>query len=416
MGYRDVLRLVNFRRLWLGQAVSQLGDSFYYVIFMFMVQKITGSAAMVGLVGACETLPYLLFCLYGGVVADRLDRKRLMLWSDAVSALILLAFGYVVYCDHGRPSVLALCGVPMLLSLARVFFLPAKNAAIPALVPPESLAAANSLSSATQYLMPMAGLGVSATVLAALYDRSPTVFFASAILLDAVSFLVSAACLLRLPAIEPDRDKAEEAHPMTDLREGLAYVRSRHALALQIGLNALFSLCVSPFFVVYVAANAQWFGGRPGSLAWFEFAFAAGMVVGAVFVGRWQVRRVGQGFIWGLGSVGLFVVLMGFSPHFWMFLAWNLACGLTIPFAEIPVATWRALTVPDRYRGRVNSLQSMVQSGSQPIGMSLGGILVQRLGLAAAFCLMGGGMLAACLAGLFDREFRSLTLPTEAAA
>ncbi len=411
MQYRDVLRLPTFRRLWLGQAVSQLGDSFYFVIFMFMVQKITGSAAMVGFVGAAETLPYLLLSLYGGVLADRLDRRRIMLSSDLVSGGVLLAFGLLVFATSGTPPIWTLFVVPLLLSVARVFFMPAKNAAIPAVVPPESLTLANSLSSATQNFMPMIALSLSATVLAVLYDRSRGTFFGLAVMLDALSFFVSAGFLFRLPSIIPDRDKATELHPWTDLKEGIQYVRGRHTLSLQISLNAIFALCVSPFFVVYVAANEQWFGGHPNTLAWFEFSFCAGLVLSSILVGRLKIRHVGQGFIWGLGFVGVFVIAMGVSTHFWIFLFWNFACGVSIPFADIPIATWRAMTVPDRYQGRVNSLQFMVQSGSQPIGMSLGGMLEQRLGLSMVFYLMGIGMLLACLAGLFDREFRSLKLP-----
>jgi DHA3 family macrolide efflux protein-like MFS transporter len=409
--YRDVLRLQTFRRLWLGQAISQLGDSFYFVIFMFMVGKITGSAAMVGFVGAAETLPYLVLSLYGGVVADRIDRRRIMLASDLVSAGVLLAFVAVVFAYHGKPPLATLFVLPFALSTARVFFMPAKSAAIPALVPAENLNAANSLSAATQSAMPMIGLSVSATILAVLYSHSPAVFFGSAVFIDALSFIVSAVFIVGLPPIVPDREHSAAAKPWVDLREGVQYVRSRRTLALQIGLGAIFSLCVSPFFVVYVAANEKWFGGRPNTLAWFEFSFTLGLALSSILVGRLQIRHVGHGFIWGLGAVGLFVFAMGFSKSFWLFLSWNFACGISIPFADIPTTTWRAMTVPDRFRGRVNSLQSMVQIGTAPLGMSLGGFFEQRLGLTSAFCLMGSGMLLACLAGLLDREFRTLTLP-----
>ncbi len=414
MQYRDVLRLPNFRRLWLGQAISQLGDSFYFLIFMFMVKKITGSDAMVGFVGAVETLPYLLLSLYGGVVADRLDRKKIMLASDLVSGGVLLVFGGIVFATGGKPPVALLLIVPLMLSCVRVFFMPAKSAAIPALVPADSLSTANSFSSATRNAVPLVGLSLSATVMAVLYERSPSQFFGDAVLLDSVSFLVSAAFLAKLPSLLPARDRSVQVHPWADLKEGIRYVASRHTLTLQICLNAVFSLSVSPFFVVYVAANDKWFGGKPSSLAWFEFAFCVSMVLSSFLVGKLKIRHVGHGFIWGLGSVGLFVILMGFTKQFWPFLLLQFACGVGIPFAEIPVGTWRSLTVPDRYRGRVESLQSMVQGGTQPIGMALGGMIEQRVGLVTAFYFMGSGMLLACLAGLFDREFRLLTLPKAA--
>src|ERR1700678_2005521 len=112
MSYSQILRIPAFRNLWLGQAVSQLGDAFYYVSFMFMVQKVTGSIAMVGYVGACETVPYLLFSLYGGVVADRLDRKRIMLWSDLLSGLALCLLAALVLV-LGKPPLWSLFLTPL---------------------------------------------------------------------------------------------------------------------------------------------------------------------------------------------------------------------------------------------------------------------------------------------------------------
>ncbi|MEA2554611.1 MAG: transporter, family, macrolide efflux protein, partial [Fimbriimonadaceae bacterium] len=76
---RELLRIRGFRDLWLGQAISQIGDSIYYVAFMFMAQKVTGSIAMVGYVGSMEMLTYLLVGPYAGVIADRNERKRIML-------------------------------------------------------------------------------------------------------------------------------------------------------------------------------------------------------------------------------------------------------------------------------------------------------------------------------------------------
>ncbi len=413
MQYRDVLKISAFRSLWIGQSVSQIGDAFYYVTFMFMVKKITGSNALVGFVGALETLPYLLFSLYGGVIADRFDRRRLMLLSDLACTILLIAFGLYVIAAQGGPALATLLLVPFLLSMTRVFFMPAKSAAIPALVPPDILGTANALSAMTQSFMPMMSLALSAAVLSILYDRSPSMFFALAVLVNAVSFAVSAYFVSLLPPVLPDRESAEHAHPVEDLKEGLRYVRSRHALFLQIVLNAVFSLSVSPFFVVYVAANDQRFGGRPNNLAWCECFFFAGMVISYLVVGRMNIRHVGYGFIWGLGAVGVFVFAMAFSMNFWVFMTWNFLSGIAIPFADIPITTWRGLTIPDAFQGRVNSLQTMIQSGSQPIGMGLGGMVVSAVGLVFAFEIMGVGMLVASLAGLFDREFRTLTLPEE---
>ncbi len=409
------LSIKPFRNLWLGQAISQMGDSFYYVIFAFMVQRVTGSSAMVGFTSAVETLPYLLFSAYAGVMADRMDRRKIMLLSDLLSAGLLILFACVVF-RSANPPVWALMTTAGLLSTVRAFFIPAKSAAIPALVPEDMLLKANSLSAATQSFMPLISLTLSALVLSALYAISARWFFLTAVLLNTLSFVGSAIFVAKLPAILPDRDELHEKHPMQDMRDGLAYVRGRHELWMLLAMQLVLNLMISPFFVVYLAANKRWFGDLPSNLAWFEAAFFAGMVISSFLVGRMTIKRVGLSYIVGVAGVGVCVAVMGFTPDFRLFLLWNLLAGLLMPFGSIPVNTYMQMTVPDGYRGRVNSAWATAGIGVQPIGMALGGLLVEGVGLVGGFITMGAGMCAASTIGLLDRRFRAMTLPETDAA
>ncbi|HTQ10677.1 MAG TPA: MFS transporter [Fimbriimonadaceae bacterium] len=405
------LRIPAFRHLWLGQAISQLGDSFYFVIFAFMTLKITGSPAMVGIVSALETLPYLLLSAYGGVVADRIDRRRIMLWSDCSSAGLLLLFSGVVYAHAGMPPVWTLMVTAFSLSVVRVFFMPAKGAAIPALVPNELMLKANSINATTQTVAPLISLSLSASVLAVLYGISPTWFFLSAVLLNMLSFVGSAIYVAKLPPIPPNRDAIHEVHPLKDLRDGIVFVRGRHELWVILVLQLLLNLMISPFFVVYLAANKAWFQNLPQNLAWLEFSFFLGMMIGNVGVGRLKIERPGLAFVWSVIVVGLAVFMMGFTPSFWFFVCWNMLAGIAIPFGGIPVMTYMQITVPDEYRGRVNSAMTMVSMGVQPVGLSLGGLLVQFIGIVGGFVTMGAGMSAAGALGFLDVPFRRMRLP-----
>ncbi len=406
----EPLRIRAFRDLWLGQAISQLGDSLYYVIFMFMVQKVTDSFAMVGYVGALETAPYLLFSPYAGVLADRFDRRRIMLATDLACGAMLALFAVSVWFDP-KPHFALIGGVAFALSSVRVFFWPAKNAAIPCLVPAETLMKANALSAMTQNVMYLAGLGFSASVLAALYALSPGGFFVAAFAINAISFLVSAWFVAKLPPIVPEQEAGDSKNPLADVKEGVAYIGRRHELKVLLGLQMLLTLFISPFFPVYVATNEQWFGGKPGTLLWFEFSFFLGYVVGTTIVGRSNLTRPGQGFIWGLAAVGGCVAAMAYSPNFWLFVLWNLVAGVALPFANIPVMTYLQITVPDAYRGRVNSALTMMSVGIQPIGLGLSGQMLQRFGLVTGFLIMGSGMAGAALLGLLDGPFRRLRIP-----
>jgi MFS transporter, DHA3 family, macrolide efflux protein len=414
LSYSDLLRNRAFRDLFLGQAISQLGDAFYYVAFMFMVKKVTHSDTMVGAVGALETLPLLIFGPYAGVLADRVDRRRIMFVSDVVCGTALMLFGVGIYLN-GIPMVWMLLTAPFLLSSARVFFMPAKSASIPNIVPAGALMTANSLSMTVQNIMPMLSLSLSAAVLSVLYVLSPVVFYVSVVSINSVSFLASAFFISRLPKLVPDRKNVHDVHVLTDLRDGFRYLRTRHDMIVLTVLLAVFRLFVAPFFVVYLAANDKWFGGKPETVMWFECSFFVGMVVSSALLANLRPKHPAKWFCAGLALVGVTVGAMAFSPHFWLFILWNVLAGLAIPLADIPILAYIQTTVPDEFRGRVNAAREMVATGVMPVGMSAGGFMVSQLGLVTAFLIMGIGMTLACLVGLIDRRFRESEMPAEVA-
>ena len=407
----QVLRHRAFKNLWLGQAISQFGDAFYYVVFMFMVKKLTNDAAMVGLVGAVETLPFLFFSAYGGVLADRMDRRKIMLWSDILSGLLLLAFAYIAF-SFGRGIPISVIVITaFLLSSVRAFFLPAKNAAIPSVVPQEDIVRANAFSYMTQSWMPLIGLALSASVLAALYELSESWFFVLAILVNAASFLGSAIFIKRLPSLVPERNESEERHPWSDFKLGVQYIRRRAELSALMILSVFMSLMISPFFVVFVEANDTWFGGKPATLAWCEFSFFAGLIFGGLLVGKFNVRKPGLGYVWALAITVATVAMMAFSQNVYLFCLWNVIAGLAIPFADIPTSSFLQVTVDDSYRGRVNSALTMMRMGITPLGLGLSGSLLKEVGLVNMFLIMGIGMILVALCGLASKAFRTTQMP-----
>jgi len=408
-----VLKIAEFRRLWAGQAISLLGDALYFLIFLFMVGKLTGDPRMVGYVGAVQALPFLIFSPFAGVAADKFDRRRIMLFADLASVAILcLMAGFLVYSPKPPLEVVFFCAFA--LSAVNAYFLPAKAASVPRLVPEDRLIEANSISAATDNLMPMIGLGFSGSVLGGLYTAYPDLFFLVAVLFNALTFLWSAACIARLPAIEPSGERAKGTHVLADLKEGLGFIGKHHVLKVVLGLSLMMNLFISPFMVVHIAANDAWFGGQYASLAWFEFAFMAGMVPGRRASGPFFLRHAGQGFIWGSVVIGALVALLGFARTFWPYLGLNLIAGLVLPFAIIPINTYMQLVVPDAFRGRVNSASMMLSQCVRPLAIGVSGIVLASVGLVNMFLVMGIGMGLVALAGLLDGPFRRAMIPKPA--
>lgn len=406
-----ILELPDFRRLWLGQAVSQFGDALYMLLFSFMVERLTGDAGKVGLVMALQGLPFLLLSPLAGSVADRVDRRRIMVACDLASFVILVGFAAALAILH-RPPDWMLLSVPCLLSVVNVFFLPAKSASIPRLVPTDRLMEANSLSMATQTFMPLIGIGLSGGLLGAVERLAPDSFFLVAVAANALSFLFSALYIVKLPPIIPEREAHEQKSAWREAWGGLAFLRDQPVLRMAAIQIFLLNFFISPFFVVYIAVNAEWFGGTFWRLAAFEIAFTGTMVIASLWLGKRKILRPGMAFLAGMLMVGLFVGAMAWSRNFWLFLFWNFICGFALPIAQLPMQNYFQVAVPDALRGRVQAVLAMIAASVLPIGAGLAGALLQRIGPEWMFMLMGAGMVVSCIWGYFDRPFREARMET----
>jgi MFS family permease len=382
------------------------------LLFIFMASKLTENDVIVGLVAALTALPYFFPGPLAGVLADRLDRRAVLVWSDLASIIILGAF-LLLLVVTGEPPVWALLITPCLLSTANVFFFPARAAAVPRLVSEDRLYDANALGSATMNLMQLVGLGLAAGLLGPLEKANPTAFFPLAIGINMATFAVSALFLRSLPPLPPT--KTQEAHDWkAELAEGFNTVWRHGVLRPILLANMAASLSIGGFMVAYTATNRAWFDGQFATLAWIEFAFVVSMLIGSLAVARARINHVGAAYALGTAIVGLTVVFMGFSPIYGWFVVWNFAAGLALPIVTVPTPTYMNLSVPDAVRGRVNSFSAMVSAGVQPIGAGIVGVGLDRLGISAVYWVMGLGLMVAGLAPLASREFREARMPTSA--
>lgn len=404
-----------FRTLFLGQTISVLGDGFYFISFAFMVEKVTGQPKYVGYNLFWETLPFVLLGPFAGAIADRIDRRKIVLASDLACGILIGSLSLLTYFVP-RPPVEIFFLISALMGSVRVFFHPAKNAAIPRLVPDDLLEDANSVNGAVSNLMPLISLAVTATVLSAIYEKQPQWFFVLATGLNSLSFLVSAYFVAKLPPIVPDRSDVHETSALQDAAAGVSFLKTRADLAMYLGLVMITHLSMSPFFVFYVASNKEWFGGKPRFIAFCEAIFSLGMVLSSLAVPKFKIRKVGLAWILAVIALGLSIAVMGLSKHEFPYLFWNFACGLFLPFAILPMNTYIQRTVPDEYRGRYNSLSTIVSSAAYPIGGVLGAQLLSGMGLQGGYYGMGIAMSIGALLGFLSAPFRTSLLPEASTA
>jgi MFS transporter, DHA3 family, macrolide efflux protein len=405
------LAIPEFRRLFYGQAISQFGDGLYYLMVLFVADKISGGEPWsVALVGFCQAIPFLLLSPWAGQVADRFDRRLIMMASDYASGAVTAALCLYAFLSP-NPQVWVLAVAGFALSSVAVFFMPARTAAIPRLVPQDMLLEANALAIATNQLVFMGAQAFSAVVLGAIQSRFPALFFPVAAGLNAVTFIISALYLRGLPRIIPSLEGREHRSTWDEIKDGLAAVKGDMFVPPALLVNFVFHLFISGWVVLYVQSNSRWFGGQYWTLTLVELSFFAVVAISSLIVGRMQIRRIGLVFAAGTLGTSLLCALMAGAQWYPLYLILNALCGITVAFCWLPVATYIQSAFPDEVRGRVSSLWNMVQQGVQPFGYVLIGPVLAGVGLSGTYIFMGVGMALGALVGLAFKGMRDARMP-----
>lgn len=404
----------GFKNLWLGQMISQFGDVLHALVFLWMVLEVTGDPNKMGIVGAFEALPPIIFAVHAGVWADRHDRRKILLWVDWLCMGLVVGFAFLVYWVK-TPSLPVVCAFAFALKSMTAFASPARSAALPRLVPSDQLIQATALNSTLQSIMPLIGNALSAMVLQVIFTLSKTMTYVATFLFNGATFLISALFMLRLPSLVPERVDDRKS-TWNEMKEGVRFIREMPFLRVAILLSVTLNFFLAPFMPAYVVVAKQRFHSDPSLLAFLEVGFFLGMGAGSVIVMKAKIKRVGVAFSCFLSLAGLMMIPMGYTDSKVIFWIMNFLCGLCIPPAAIPIGTLTQLKTPDALRGRVNAALGMASMAVTPIGMALSGVLLKRVGVAGTFWYMIAGLTIPSMLGLLNRDFRLATMEGELAS
>ena len=392
-----VLGVRDFRLLWFGQAVSATGDMIFPTAVAFRVLDAGGDAGDIGLVLAGRFAALVLFALFGGVWADRLPRRKVMIGSDVIRASAVLALALT----PGTPPVLTLAALTFFVGAGEAFFRPAYGALIPTVLPAERLPAGNALTSSSLHFAQIVGPGLAGVLVAVAGSRP-------AFLLDALTFVVSSLTLLRLR--EPARRPALRRSMAREIGEGLAAVRSRPWIAAILALaSAQLMLTVAPIMVLTPVVARERLGGS-SAYGLIIAMGAAGALVGALTAGRLRPRRRGMVGVLGLVPLGLEPIALWAPLPLWAVAGTFFVAGIGFgPF----IVYWESALqaeVPRHLLARVVSVDWMCSFALLPLGLALAGPAVEAvgrgpvLGLAAATCVLPS-LLVLLVPGV--RDFRT---------
>jgi MFS family permease len=387
----NVLAERNFGLFWSSLLVSAVGSQLTSVAMVWQIYEMTNSPLQLGVTGLFRAAPVILFSLTGGWLADRMDRRRLLIATQTLALLLSLVLALLT--DSGRVQVWHIYAVTFLSSALMVFDQPARGAMIPGLVPREHLPTAFALNITLRQSAHLAGPFIGGLIIA-------WAGLSRAYYIDAASFLAVIVCLLgmrvRPAAAPPDRQSA-----LKSMHEGFAFVWKNSAI---LGLLAM-DTCVS-FFGAYRAMMPVFardiLGVGPTGLGVLLGAPALGALVGSSVVMGWSgLSRKPRLIIPITLLYTLGLVLFGLSRWFALSFAIALLLGALDSAGETLRMTIIQLLTSDRLRGRVQGLVHVFLVGGPFMGQAQIGLAASALGAPGA--VVAGGIIGALSVGLTSR-------------
>jgi predicted MFS family arabinose efflux permease len=401
----------NFRRLWLAQIISEVGDWFYTLAIYSLLLQLTGRAGSVALALVLQVLPQTLVGPAAGIVNDRISRKKVMIAADVLRTVIVFAMLLV----RSRSMVWLVYPLLLLETIMAAFFEPARNAVIPSVTAREDVLVANTLSSATWSVNLLIGASAGGVVMALLGRDAVFV-------LNALSFLFSAFLIKGMHFNEPH---ADASHPLgvsdlfdfSPIFDGIRYVREHPRLRTVVFVKAG-ELMIGPSWVLFTVMGLRYFpvhlrgidperGGVLG-MSLLLGARGVGAVTGPLIAARWasdSEDRLSLGIFLGYLGVAVGYGLLGAAPNVWLACLCVMIghCGGSTVW--VFSTTLLQLNTDDRFRGRVFAADLGFSMFTIAVGAYVCGIFLDS-GHSARIIASTTGLLMLVPAGLWFLSIR----------
>ncbi|MFD0416788.1 MFS transporter [Streptomyces sp. NPDC127108] len=401
---------VDYRRLWVGNTISWVGQAMTSLAVSLQVYDITRSTFAVGLVGLFTLVPLVVFGLYGGAVADTVDRRKVGLYSAVGLCALSIALAGGALLDYQH--VWFLYAVVALQAVCAALNAPARASMIPRLLPPEQLPAANALNSLTMTtgitLGPMLG-----GLLVGLWG------YQSAYLIDAVAFTAALYAMWRLPAMRPGAEGADGAdgadegdegegggkRQRASVMDGLRFLATRPNLRMTFFTDLCAMVLAHPRSL-FPAVAVVWYGGDAKTAGLLAAAPAVGAMLGGVFSG-WQgrVHRHGLMIVVSVAAWGTAIAVFGLTRNLWLGVFFLAVAGCSDMISMVFRNTMLQAATPDAMRGRLQGVFIVVVAGGPRLGDFLAGSVGQAVSPRVA--IVGGGVACVLAVALLTARWRS---------
>jgi len=378
----------NFRLFFGGQSISLVGTWITRVATSWLVYRLTGSELLLGVAGFAGQIPTLIITPFAGVLVDRHDRRRILLWTQAGSLVQSALLAVLTFTDI--ITVKQIIWLQVVQGIINSFDTPARQAFVSEMVEdrrdlPNAIALNSSMVNGTRIIGPSIG-----GLLIAAFGEGWC--FA----IDAISYVAVIASIVAMRVRPRAHQEAAEMHLLEELHHGWKYVFHSIPIRSALLLVAIVSTAGTPYTVLMPAIAAQVLHGGPNTLGLLMTGTGVGALIGALYLAqRESVVGLGRIIMWASAVFGIGLVIFSLTTSLWpAFLVLAIAgCGFMIQLAA--TNTILQTIVEERLRGRVMSFYTMAFFGTVPIGSLLGGIMADHYGATRTVLVSG----IICLAG-----------------
>jgi DHA3 family macrolide efflux protein-like MFS transporter len=364
-----------------GQTVSLFGSMIVQYAVMWWVTFETRSGLAVALYAVAAFLPQGVVSIFGGVIADRMNRRVLVMVADGSIAIATLVLAVLMM--NGITDLWVILLAVGVRSVGAGFQSPAVQAMIPQIVPPEQLMRINGFFQTIQSAMALLAPAAAGAVFG-IFGTVPVFFIDVVTAAIGIGFLA----FVSVPTLASLADKTSSYRE--DLAEGFRFIWNNRVVRWLLGVFAIvFLLSVAPSFITPLMV-ARSFGSEVWMVTVLELAFSVGMIIGGVLVGTVLAKRSAMGLIL-FASFGFaaFTVALGLSPNLWVFYAFMFAFGLLVPLFSAPFMTIIQETVKPEMHGRVFSYVGIVMALATPLGMVVFGPLADVISVQLLLIVAG---------------------------
>jgi MFS family permease len=393
------LRHRNFQLFFSGQIISLVGTWMDTVAESWLVYRLTGSSLLLGTVAFAGQIPVFFLAAIGGTVADRFDRRKIVIATQASS--MVLAFILAMLTLTKRIQVWEVILLAALMGIVNSFDLPARQAFLVEMVGREDLTNAIALNSSMFNAARVIGPSIAGILVASVGEG--WCFFA-----NSVSYIAVIAGLLMM-RVERRPRKALDASPFEHIAEGFRYVRDTYPIRSLLLLAGLISLVAVPYAVLMPVFAKQILHGNATTLGVLMGATGIGALGGAiVLAARRSLKGLGRIVMLACAAFGISLILFSFSRWYVLSVILMLPLGFSVMLQMASSNTLIQTMVPDRLRGRTMAVYSMMFMGMAPIGALISGALADHIGAPWTVTLGGlGAVIAAAVFGLNLPKFRA---------